>query len=173
MDALTILALLSFSLILIILIVALFQIKRESDPLGLSSLGALLIVVAATWYYYPSISSEANSFVQDIVNGYVLLTSHRPFYQAIGFSAYIFGLWFFFLACVRLALKQGINRFLGTFSGGVFMAGCGYILSSYSRGSVTSSMVVIWFMAVLGATLMINCARWYRTRSKIEEPTVP
>ena len=168
MDALTIFALLSFSLIVIILIVALLQIKRESDPLGLSSLGALLIVAAVTWYYYPSISTEANSFAVDIVNGYMLLANHSPFYQAIGFSAYTFGLWFFFLACFRSALKQGINRFLGTFSGGVFMAGCGYVLSSYSSGAAASNMVIVFFMIVLGATIMINCVKWYRTRSKIE-----
>jgi len=169
MDALTIFALLSFSLISIILIVALFQIKRESDPLGLSSLGALLIVVAVTWYYYPSISSEANSFVQDIASQYMLLANHRIFYQAIGFSAYIFGLWFFFLACVRLALKQGTDSFLGTISGGVFMVGCGYVLTSYSSGTVTSSMLVVLFMIVLGVTIMINCVKWYRTRSRIEK----
>lgn len=168
MDTLTIFALVSFSLIVIILVVALLQIKRESDPLGLSSLAALLIVAAVTWYYYPSISSEANSFVQDIVNHYILPANHRPFYQAIGFSTYAFGLWFFFLACVRLALKQGINRFLGTFSGGVFMAGCGHILSSYSSGATTSNMVIVFFMIVLGATIMINCVRWYLTRSKTE-----
>jgi len=169
MDALTIFALVSFSLIVVILIVALFQIKRESDPLGLSSLGALLIVAAVTWHYYPSISSEANSFVHDVVNGYMLLANHRAFYQAVGFFAYTFGLWFFFLACVRLALKQGIDRFLGTVSGGVFMVGCGYILSSYSSGIVTSSMAIVLFMIVLGATTMINCVKWYRTRSRIEK----
>jgi len=168
MDALTMFALVSFSLIVIILVVALLQIKRESDPLGLSSLAALLIVAAVTWYYYPSISSEAKSFVQDVMNNYMLLANHRSFYQAIGFSAYTFGLWFFFLACVRLALKQGIDRFLGTVSGGVFMVGCGYVLSSYSSGAVTSSMVIVFFMAALGATIMISCVRWYLTRSKTE-----
>lgn len=169
MDTLTIFAIISFGLIVAILFVALFQIKRESDPLGLSSLAVLLIVAAVTWYYYPSISSEANSFVQDIVNGYMLLASHYPFYQAVGFFAYTFGLWFFLLASVRLALKQGIDGFLGTFSGGVLMVGCGYVLSSYSSGDVTSSMVVVLFMIVLGATIMINCVKWYRTRSRIEK----
>jgi hypothetical protein len=167
MDALTMFAFVSFSLIVVILIAALLQIKRESDPLGLSSLAALLIVAAVTWYYYPSISSEANSFVQDIVNGYIVLANHRPFYQAIGFSAFTFGLWFFFLACVRLALKQGIDRFLGTISGGVFTVGCGYVLSSYSSGTVT--MVIALFMIVLGATIMINCVKWYRIGSRIEK----
>jgi len=169
MDALTIFALVSFSLIVIILVTTLLQMKRESDPLGLFSLGALLMVAAVTWYYYPSISSEANSFVQDIVNGYMLLASHSPFYQAVGFFAYTFGLWFFFLACVRLALKQGTDRFLGTISGGVFMVGCGYVLSSYSSGAVTSSTVVVLFMIVLSVTIMINCVKWYRTRSRIEK----
>jgi len=168
MDALTVFALVSFSLIVVILIVALLQIKRESDPLGLSSLAALLIVAAVTWYYYPSISSEANSFAQDIVNHYMLPMNHYSFYQAIGFSAYAFGVWFFFLACVRLALKQSIDRFLGTISVGVFMAGCGYVLSSYSSGATTSNMVIVFFMIVLGATIMINCVRWYLTRSKTE-----
>lgn len=168
MDALTIFAFVSFSLIVVILFVTLLQIKRESDPLGLSSLGALLIVAAATLYYYPSIFSEANSFVQDTVNHYMLLANHRSFYQAIGFSAYAFGLWFFFLACVRLALKQGTDKFLGTISGGVFMVGCGYVLSTYSSGNLTSSMVILLFMIVLATTIMINCVRWYRTRSKTE-----
>ena len=168
MDALMIFALVSFSLIVVILIVALFQIKRESDPLGLSSLGALLIVAAVAWYYYPSISSDVNSFVQDIVNHYMLPANHYSFYQAIGFSAYAFGLWFFFLACVRVVLRQPVDRFLGTVSGGVFMVGCGYVLSSYSIGAVTSSMVVVLFMIVLGATVTINCVKWYWTRSKIE-----
>jgi len=169
MDSLTIFALVSFSLILIILVVALLQIKRESDPLGISSLAALLIVAAVTWYYYPSISSEANSFVQDIVNHYELLANHRSFYQAISFSAYTFGLWFFFLACVRLALKQGVDRFLGSISGGVFMVGCGYVLSRYSSGNVTSSMAFVLFMIVLSMTIIINCVKWYRTRSKTEK----
>jgi len=169
MDALTMLALVSFSLVVIILVVALLEIKRETDPLGLSSLAALLIIAAVTWYYYPSISSEANSFVQDIATHYMLLANHRIFYQAIGFSAYIFGLWFFFLACVRLALKQGADRFLGTISGGVFMVGCGYVLSSYSSGIVTSSMLVVLFMIVLSATIMVNCVKWYRTPSRIEK----
>jgi len=169
MDALAIFAIISFSLIVIILVTALFQIKRESDPLGLSSLGALLIVAAVTWYYYPSISSEANSFVHDIVNDYILLASYHPFYQAVGFSAYAFGLWFFFLACVRLALKQGTDRFLGTISGGVFMVGCGYVLSSYSSGAITSSTAIVLFMIVPGVTIMINCLKWYRTRSRTEK----
>jgi len=169
MDALTIFAFVSFSLIVTILFATLLQIKRESDPLGLSSFGALLIVAAVTWYYYPSIFSEANSFVQDTVNHYMLLPNHRLFYQAVGFSAYTFGLWFFFLACVRLALKQGIDRFLGTISGGMFMVGCGYVLSGYSSGTVTWSMAVVLFMIVLAATIMINCVKWYRTRSGIEK----
>jgi len=92
MDTITVFAIVLFSLILGILFVVLFQMKRESDPLGLSSLAALLIVAAVTWYYYPSISSEANSFVHDIANDYMLLANHRPFYQAVGFFAYTFGL---------------------------------------------------------------------------------
>jgi len=168
MDALTAFALVSFSLVVVILIAALLQIKRESDPLGLSSLGALLIATAMTWYYYPSIFSEANSFFHDILDDYLLLVNYSPFYGAVGFFAYTFGLWFFFLACVRLALKQPIDRFLGTFSGGVFMVGSGYVLSSYSTETVTSSMVVVLFVIVLGATIMINCVKWYRTRSGIK-----
>ena len=169
MDTLTIFALVSFSLIVIILIVSLLQIKRESDPLGLSSLAALLILAAVTWHYYPSIPSEANSLLQDLVNNYMLLANHRPFYQAISFFAYTFGLWFFFLACVRLALKQGVDRFLGTISGGVFMVGCGYVLSSYSSGTAASSTTIVLFMVVVGAAIVINCVKWYRTRSRIEK----
>jgi len=168
MDALTIFALVSFSLVVVILIAALLQIKRESDPLGLSSLGALLIAAAMTWYYYPSIFSEANSFFHDILDDYLLLVNYSPFYGAVGFFAYTFGLWLFFLACVRLALKQGADRFLGTISGGVFMVGCGYVLSNYCSRALTSRMVFVSFMIVLGATIMINCVKWYRTRSKIE-----
>lgn len=70
----------------------------------------------------------------------MLLANDRPFYEAIGFFAYIFGLWLFFLACIRLALKQGVDRFLSTVSGGVFMIGSGYVLSSYSSGNV----VQVW-----------------------------
>jgi len=164
MDALTIFALASFGLIVIIFVAALIQIKRESDPLGLSSLGVLLIVAAVTWYHYPSISGEANSFVQDLANGYTLAANHRPFYQAIGFSAYIFGIWLFLLAFVRIILKQGVDRFLGTFSGGVLMVGCGYVLSSYSSGNASSSVAIVLFMIVLSVTIMINCVKWYRTR---------
>jgi len=139
-DALTIFALVSFSLIVIIFVATLLQIKRESDPLGLSSLGAFLVIAAVTWYYHRSVFTETNSFLQDIANGYMLLANHRPFYEAIGFFAYIFGLWLFFLACIRLALKQGVDRFLSTVSGGVFMIGSGYVLSSYSSGNV----VQVW-----------------------------
>jgi len=98
----------------------------------------------------------------------MLLANHLTFYQAVGFFAYTFGLWFFLFACVRLALKRAIDRFLGTFSGGVFMVGCGYVLASYSSGAVTLSMVVVLFMIVLGATMIINCVKWYLTRSETE-----
>ena len=127
------------------------------------------MVAAVTWYYYPSVFTEANGFLQDIVYGYMLLASHRPFYQAIGFSAYIFGSWLFFLAIVRIVLKQGVDRILGTVSGGGFMIGCGYVLSSYFSGNVASGLVVVLFIIVLGATIMINCVKWYLTRSKTEK----
>jgi len=126
------------------------------------------MVAAVTWYYYPNISIEANGFVQDVLDDYMLLSNHLPLYQAIGFSAYIFGLWLLFLACIRLVLKQGIDRFLGTFSGGVFVVGCGYVLSSYSSGNIASSMVVVLFMIVLGVTAMINCMKWYLVRRETE-----
>lgn len=153
-------------LIVVLFIVALFQIKKESDPLGLVSLGALLILVAFTWFYYPAASPQIQPFIQDLMVNYLPKGMYVELYVAFTFFAYFYGGWLLILAGIRAALKQELTRILGSASGGGAFVGFGYILNEYSHSIIAGNQLLLQVIIVLGIVLMINSVGWYRARVK-------
>jgi len=153
-------------LIIALLVFTIFQIKKESDPLGLASLGALLILAAVTWFYYPAASPQIQPFLQDLMTYYRPTKVYGELYEAFTFFAYWYGAWLLILAGIRAALKQGLTRFLGSATGGGVFLSFGYTLNEYSHGNITGNQLLLQIIIVLGIVLVINSLGWYRTRVK-------
>lgn len=153
-------------LIIALLIVALFQIKKESDPLGLVSLGVLLVLVAFTWFYYPSASPQIQPFIQDLMTNYLPTKVYVELYAAFTFFAYLYGGWLLILAVIRVALKHELTRILGSATGGGAMAGFGYIVNEYSHNLIAGNELILQIIIVVGIVLAVNSVGWYRARVK-------
>jgi hypothetical protein len=153
-------------LIIALLVFTIFQIKKESDPLGLASLGALLILAAFTWFYYPAASPQIQPFLQDLMTYYRPTKMYGELYEAFTFFAYWYGAWLLILACVRVTLKQELTRILGGATIGGALVSFGYILNEYSHMGITGNQLILQVIIVLGILVMLNSLGWYRARIK-------
>lgn len=153
-------------LIIALLVFTIFQIKKESDPLGLASLGALLILAAVTWFYYPAASPQIQPFLQDLMTLYRPTKMYGALYEAFTFFAYWYGAWLLILACIRTALKQGLTRVLGGATLGGALVSFGYLLNEYSHRNLTGNQMLLQVIIILGVVVMLNSLAWYRARVK-------
>jgi len=153
-------------LIIAILVFTVFQIKKESDPLGLASLGAFLILAAFAWFYHPAASPQLQPFLRDLTTYYRPTGMYGELYTMFTFFAYWFGAWLLILAGVRIALKQELTRILGGVTLGGALVGFGYILNEYSHLNITGNELVLQIIIVFGIVVMINSLGWYRGRVK-------
>jgi len=133
--------------------------KAESKPelesrFSAVSLGAILIIVAATWMYHPWLPSEILAYFRSFETfGHPVAPPPILFKPAI-FFAYVVGIWLLVLAAIRaVAHVRGVSS---DATGGVFWIFCGYLFGLYIQGGITAWTMIPVIIIFVGILITIS-----------------
>jgi hypothetical protein len=134
--------------------------RRLGGAIETISFGGFLIIVGYIWASYPSIFSELwRTFIR-LVEDQVLQPSRIVVIAAYTYL-FLLGLQDAILGGLRAATGQRARRVVKELYAAVAYAGLGYLVLQFSRGEITSSLLILYVFLTAGVLVILYGATAY------------
>ena len=133
------------------------SVERHSevtDWLSIVSLGFFLVLLGVIWIITPDWSSEVVDFIKDLFENIEGLPvpdyPHPVVYTAAMQFCLAFGVFHIGILALRFALRESVDRKIGTISGIVFWLGASFFLN------VLATKTISWFGFLAGLIICVG-----------------
>lgn len=131
-------------------------VPRETDLLGLMSVGVVLILVALTYFRYTIDPSVIGNYVQNMANKGVFIKPPLALLDPMIFFFYAVSVWGIVLSGLRIVLERSVKKALGDLSGCFFSFFCAFLLTNYAANVFTEQITGAYFVIAIGLLVVAN-----------------